>query len=289
MPSASRVSKRGKRPGGWLIILLFLAGLGVLTYPLFSDIYYQHKYEEEIAAWEASRPQKDYSALWQEAEQYNAELAEKGEQLYLFAGEQERVWSLLNPMGNGMMGYVEIPKIHVRLPIYQGTEEAELQSGCGWWIGTSLPTGGESTHCVITAHNGLVKAKLFTDLDQLEIGDVFSLSILDRVMAYEVDQILVTEPEEMEPLMIVPGEDLVTLYTCVPYGVNTHRLLVRGHRVETPVEAAEGLNLKWICIFLFMLLILGLLFWLYRRYFRRKSELDGKTSQRKKVISHQTD
>ena len=135
-----------------------------------------------------------------------------------------------------MMGYIDIPKISVHLPIYQDTEESALQAGAGFWLGTSLPTGGPSTHCVLTAHNGLVRAKMFTDLDQLEIGDTFSLTILDRVLTYEVDQILVTEPEDISPLQIVEGEDYVTLYTCTPYGVNTHRLLVRGHRIPTPED-----------------------------------------------------
>ena len=152
--------------------------------------------------------------------------------------EQAEVEQLLNPLGTGMMGYLDIPKIDVHLPIYQGIEEQELQSGAGWWIGTSLPTGGESTHCVITAHNGLVRAKMFTELDQLEEGDTFSLSILDRVLTYEVDQVLVAMPTDIEALSIVEGQDYVTLYTCTPTGVNTHRLLVRGHRIPTP-EAEE--------------------------------------------------
>ena len=141
---------------------------------------------------------------------------------------------LLNPLGTGMMGHIDIDKISVHLPVYQGTEEAALQAGAGWWIGTSMPTGGEGTHCVLTAHTGLVRAKMFTDLDQMEEGDTFSLTVLDRVLTYEVDQILITEPEEIEPLLIVDGEDYCTLYTCYPYGVNTERLLVRGHRIPTP-------------------------------------------------------
>ena len=137
---------------------------------------------------------------------------------------------------HGEQGYVDIPKIGVHIPIYHGTEERALQSGAGFWYGTSLPVGGENTHCVLAAHNGLVKAKLFTDLDKLEVGDRFTLDVLNETFTYEVDQILVTLPEETEELYIQNGKDLVTLYTCTPYGVNTHRLLVRGHRVTEPEE-----------------------------------------------------
>lgn len=165
-----------------------------------------------------------------------------------------------------MMGSIEIPKIDVNLPIYQGTEEQQLQSGCGWWPGTSLPTGGSGTHCVITAHTGLTKAKLFTDLDRLETGDRFTLHILDRDMNYEVDQILVTEPEELAPLRIVPGEDLVSLYTCTPYGVNSHRLLVRGHRVEAE-EADTERSFAWWSI---PVAAVFPILWLLRRIKRQK-------------------
>lgn len=237
-PSTSRRAA-GQRAYRGLAVLIFLAGLAVFLFPTLSDWHARRQYQREIAAWEAARPQEDYTPLWEAAEEYNRTLSEKESQLRLSDGEAERVSTLLNPMGNGMMGYVDIPKIDVHLPIYQGTEEPQLQAGAGWWIGTSLPTGGADTHCVLTAHNGLVKAKMFTDLDKLEVGDTFSLTILDRTLTYEVDQILVTEPEDLSHLTIVEGEDLVTLYTCTPYGVNTHRLLVRGRRIFPTPEAAE--------------------------------------------------
>ena len=158
----------------------------------------------------------------------------KEEQFLVPAEEREELDHLLDPWETGMMGYVDIPKIGVHVPIYHGTEERALQSGAGFWYGTSLPVGGENTHCVLAAHNGLVKAKLFTDLDKLEVGDQFTLDVLNETFTYEVDQILVTLPEETEELYIQNGKDLVTLYTCTPYGVNTHRLLVRGHRVTEP-------------------------------------------------------
>lgn len=264
-------SKKVKGPGliPVLIVLLLLAGLGVMLYPTFSDWYARWQAQKEIAQYNevAEGEKADYSDLWAAAEEYNRRLAEIG----TFAGsvsstveesELQDVSQYLNPLGTGMMGYIDIPKISVHLPIYQGTGEKALQSGAGFWIGTSLPTGGPSTHCVITAHNGLVKAKMFTDLDQLEEGDTFTISVLDRVMTYQVDQILVTLPDEMDALEIVPGEDLVTLYTCTPYGVNTHRLLVRGHRIETPATAESatvddtifGLSRTDLLIFILLLL-----------------------------------
>lgn len=221
-----------------LAILLLLVGLGIMLYPTFSDLYYRWTAQQQISQYNhvAEATQADYSELWAAAEEYNRQLAQRGSSITVTEEEKAQIEQLLNPLGNGMMGYIDIPKISVHLPIYQDTEESALQAGAGFWLGTSLPTGGPSTHCVLTAHNGLVRAKMFTDLDQLEIGDTFSLTILDRVLTYEVDQILVTEPEDISPLQIVEGEDYVTLYTCTPYGVNTHRLLVRGHRIPTPED-----------------------------------------------------
>lgn len=233
---------RKPRPSTVAIALLALIGLGIMLYPALNDMFSRWMAQQEIAQYNqvAEAEQADYSDLWAAAEDYNRKLAETGS----FAGsvsaeQQQEVSGLLNPLGTGMMGYIEIPKINVRLPIYQGTEERALQAGAGFWIGTSLPTGGPSTHCVITAHNGLVRAKIFTDLDQLEEGDTFSLTVLDRVLTYQVDQILTTTPDDLEPLQIVEGQDLVTLYTCTPYGVNTHRLLVRGHRIPTPDDPEQ--------------------------------------------------
>lgn len=221
-------------------------GLGVMFYPTACDWHTRWQLSKEIGQYneKTEGEAEDYSALWEAAEEYNRFLLEKESQFWVTDEEKERVAALLNPLGNGMMGRIEIPKININLPIYQGTDEQELQSGAGYWIGSSLPTGGESAHCVITAHTGLVKAKLFTDIDQLEEGDLFFLHILDRDMAYEVDQILITEPDEMEELYVVQGQDYVTLYTCYPYGVNTQRLLVRGKRTQ-PDDTAEQ-KLCWL-------------------------------------------
>ena len=233
-----------KRRPRWIticIILLFLIGFGIMFYPAASDWYTRWQLQKELAQYnEVTRGEAaDYSEMWAAAEDYNRRLAEQENQFAVSEEEMEEISGLLNPMGIGMMGYIDIQKIFVHLPIYQGTEESALQAGAGWWIGTSLPTGGESTHCVLTAHTGLVKAKMFTDLDQLEVGDVFSLTVLDRVLTYQVDQVLITEPDDVDPLLIERGKDYCTLYTCYPYGVNTHRLLVRGVRIPTPETEEE--------------------------------------------------
>lgn len=219
-----------------LVGVLFLVGAGVMLYPTMSDLYVRRQLQKELAQYNqvTQGEEADYSELWAAAEDYNRRLAEKDNQFAVSEEEMEEISGLLNPLGTGMMGHIDIEKISVHLPVYQGTEESALQAGAGWWIGTSMPTGGPGTHCVLTAHTGLVRAKMFTDLDQMEEGDTFSFTVLDRVLIYEVDQILITEPEEIEPLLIVDGEDYCTLYTCYPYGVNTERLLVRGHRIPTP-------------------------------------------------------
>ncbi|HIS49639.1 MAG TPA: class C sortase [Candidatus Gallacutalibacter pullistercoris] len=272
-----------------LIILLFLVGLGVLFYPTASDLYYRWQAKREIEAYNEAAGQiaeasgKDYSELWEAAEAYNRQLAQRGNAMMDVSEEEEaEIFNLLNPLGTGMMGSIEIPAIQVNIPIFQGTGEKALQSGAGFWLGTSLPTGGPSTHCVITAHNGLVKAKMFTDLDKLQIGDEFTLHILDRDLTYQVDQILVTEPEDTSQLQIIEGKDYVTLYTCTPYGVNTHRLLVRGVRVKD--EGSTGM-VDWnsmvlsgwlfgLLLFLLLLLLAGLFYWKRRKKSAQKGEED---------------
>ena len=275
--------KKKRKISTLLAVLLLIVGLGVLLYPSLSDLYYRWEAEQEIAQYNqvAEATQEDYSDLWAAAEEYNRKLAQGNAfSVAATAEEEAKIEQFLNPLGNGMMGYIDIPKINVHLPIYQGIEEQALQAGVGFWPGTSLPTGGPSTHCVLTAHNGLVRAKMFTDLDQLVEGDTFSLSILDRVLTYEVDQILVTEPDEVDALQIVEGQDYVTLYTCTPYGVNTHRLLVRGHRIETPENvnlgngAVDIIRTQSGMTVLITLAVVGLLILLFRiwRIFRARKK-----------------
>ncbi|MDD6876563.1 MAG: class C sortase [Clostridiaceae bacterium] len=232
-----------KKKGGWitgLLVLLLLAGLSLLLYPAVSDYWnslHQTRaiagYAEGVAALDGTR----YEELWQAARDYNDALARHETD---FAPDGERLAdyaSQLDASGNGVMGYIEIPSIQVSLPIYHGTDEAVLQVAAGHLEWSSLPVGGESTHCVLSGHRGLPSAKLFTNLDRLAVGDVFLLRVLDEVLTYEVDQILIVEPSETDALRIVGGMDYCTLVTCTPYGVNTHRLLVRGHRIENAEEA----------------------------------------------------
>ena len=223
-----------------ILILVLLVGLSLLLYPSVSDYwnsFHQSRaiagYAEEVANLDTDR----YDRLWADAIAYNAALA-RGEVAYTLTDEQRAEYeSLLDVSGTGIMGYVEIPGIACSLPIYHGTDDAALQIAIGHLEWTSLPTGGANTHCVISGHRGLPSAKLFTDLDRLEEGDVFMLCVLDEVLTYQVDQILIVEPQDTTALQIVPGEDYCTLVTCTPYRINTHRLLVRGHRIENMKEA----------------------------------------------------
>lgn len=226
----------------------FLIGFGILIYPTVSEIWNTYRSQQLISDYTEAVEElesEDYSQLWAAAQEYNeqhtfntiVDAFDEDEDEYVLSHPYDE---LLDPLGNGIMGYVEIPKISVKLAIYHGTSADVLAKGAGHIEGTSLPIGGTGTHAVISAHRGLSNAKLFTDLDQLEIGDIFLLRILDETLAYEVDQILTVEPDEIEALAIDEDMDLVTLVTCTPYGVNTHRLLVRGHRTEYVEEEAES-------------------------------------------------
>ena len=233
-----------------VIAVLFLAGLSVLLYPFVANQWNTYRqsrlmssYEEGVAEKEAAG-QIDYEAEWAAAKAYNDNLMPMilpdSFAVAEASSRDEAYMACLNINDDEVMGIVEIPKIDVELPIYHTTDEDVLQIGAGHLEGSSLPVGGESTHAVISAHRGLPSATLFTDLDKLEEGDHFLLHILDDTLAYEVDRIDVVEPDETELLSVVEGEDLVTLLTCTPYGVNTHRLLVRGHRVPyVPEEVAD--------------------------------------------------
>lgn len=223
-----------------ILIFVFLIGLSLLLYPSLSNYWNSFHASRAIATYaeQAANLEEDTcSELLAAAESYNDALLSRGNTFSLSDAENETYQSLLNIGGTGIMGYIEIDSLDVSLPIYHGTDEAVLQIAVGHLDWSSLPVGGESTHCVLSGHRGLPSAKLFTNLDKLTEGDTFVLRVLDEVLTYEVDQILIVEPHEIDALRIVPGEDLCTLVTCTPYGVNTHRLLVRGHRVENNPEA----------------------------------------------------
>ena len=223
-----------------ILILIFLAGLSLLLYPTVSDYWnslHQSRAITDYAEQVADLDDETYEALWTRAQAYNKTLLHRSGRFKLSDEELKEYNSLLSVSGTSVIGYVEITKINCYLPIYHGTDEEVLKRGVGHLEGSSLPVGGESTHCVISGHRGLPSAKLFTDLDQLEAGDTFVLYVLDETLTYEVDQIRIVEPQQIEELKIAEGEDYCTLVTCTPYGVNSHRLLVRGHRVENAVTS----------------------------------------------------
>lgn len=219
-----------------ILILVFFVGLSLLLYPTISDYWNSFHSSKAIATYAAEVAKLDpisYEHIWEDAKAHNKILAEKKNKHILSEEEYASYEKLLDITGTGIMAEIEIPSIRVDLPIYHGIDENVLQVAAGHLEWTSLPVGGESTHCVISAHRGLPSAKLFTNLDELAEGDVFLLRTLDELLTYEVDQILIVEPEDISALHIESGKDLCTLVTCTPYGINSHRLLVRGHRVET--------------------------------------------------------
>ena len=218
-----------------LFIITLLAGLSLLLYPTVSDWWNSLHQSRAIAGYTeavAGLDEESYEMWWEKARQYNEELPHKKDRYRMTEEEKEEYEAQLNVAGNGIMGYIEIPRIKCSLPVYHGTDEAVLQIAVGHMVGTSLPVGGGTSHCVLSGHRGLPSAKLFTDLDKVEKGDYFLLHILDETLAYEVDQITVVLPEEANDLELTAGKDYCTLVTCTPYGINSHRMLVRGHRVE---------------------------------------------------------
>ena len=285
-----------------LIAVIFMAGLSLLLYPFISSKWNDYRQSQLITSYEETVAEMsetgrvDYETEWVSARDYNsslepyilpdsfstAEIPEEGSQAYL---------SCLNLTGDGMMGYVQIPKISVKIPIYHTTSEEVLQKAAGHLPGSSLPVGGEGTHSVISAHRGLPSATLFTDLDKLEVGDRFYLDILDDILCYEVDQISVVEPTDTAVLAAEEGQDLVTLLTCTPYGVNSHRLLVRGHRMEyeefedmtVPTSAISSLvgpslhtsYLLWVIV---GLTVTGLFIFLLYLYDRKKRKVSRAAS-----------
>ena len=225
-----------------ILVLIFLVGLSLLLYPSFSDYwnsFHQSRaimsYLEDVGGMDSA----EYDAVIARARAYNDAIDKESFRWFLSDEEREDYNSQLNVSKGGSMGYISIEKLHVQLPIYHGTDESVLQTSIGHLDWTSLPVGGESSHSVLSGHRGLPRAKLFSDLDKLTEGDVFTLNILNETLSYQVDQIRVVEPQDVTDLQIVPGKDYCTLVTCTPYGINTHRLLVRGHRVDNPMGDAK--------------------------------------------------
>ncbi len=218
-----------------ILLVVFFVGLSVLLYPAFSQYWNSKVQSKAVADYEhmlQSLTTADYSAVFQAAYDYNDRLHDLESPLKDYA-QIEGYEETVDLNGFGMIGYISISKLQLELPIYHGTSADVLNSACGHLEGTSLPVGGESTHSVLSAHRGLPHAKLFTDLDKLQEGDTFTITILDRVLTYQVDQVKIVKPNETSDIQIVEGADYCTLLTCTPYGVNTHRLLVRGHRIAT--------------------------------------------------------
>ena len=217
-----------------ILCLVILIGIGLLSYPTVSDWWNSFHQTRAVASYAAAVSQmktEDYDRLFAEADDYNRKLAGTGMKWSMTDEEIQEYNNVLDISDNGIMGYIDIPRIRQTLPIYHGTDDAVLQFAIGHLAGTSLPVGGDSTHCVVSGHRGLPSARLFTDLDRLIVGDIWTMTVLNRTVTYEVDQIRIVEPEDLSELQIVQGSDYCTLLTCTPYGINTHRLLVRGHRI----------------------------------------------------------
>lgn len=235
------MKKRKNTAPTLILIFSFIAGLSLLLYPTVSNYWNSLHQTKAIAQYSelvSGLAEEAYNKLLSDAHSYNETLLDKPTLFPLTDQEREEYQSLLSVPSTNVIGYIEIAKIDCYLPIYHGTEESVLQIGVGHLEGSSLPVGGESTHCVLSGHRGLPSAKLFTDLDKLEAGDIFTIYVLNETLTYEVDQIRIVEPYELDELAIVEGEDLCTLLTCTPYGINTHRLLVRGHRIDTPDDSS---------------------------------------------------
>ena len=224
-----------------LLVLALLAGVSLLLYPSVSDYWNSMHATQAVTDYAQQVENMDhtkYDQMLQAAADYNRSLLERSSDYALTDAQKQQYEELLSLDGSEMIGYIEIPEIKVQLPIYHGTSDGVLQIAVGHLDWTSLPVGGESTHCVLSGHRGLPSATLFTNLDRLDNGDTFIIRVLDEVLTYEVDQILIVEPDDVSALTIEDGKDLCTLVTCTPYGINSHRLLVRGHRVENADDAA---------------------------------------------------
>lgn len=254
-----------------LLVLMLLAGLAVMLYPAFSDWWNSKVQSRAVASYEqavAALDDSAYERMFEAAHRYNEQLARVSAPI----ANPEAVSGydvIMDITGTGIMGYVTIPAVQIELPVYHGTEADVLNVAVGHIQGTSIPVGGESTHAVFSAHRGLPSARLFTDIDKLVVGDIFTVTVLKEIFTYEVEEIQVVLPHEIEALAIVPNADKITLMTCTPYGINTHRLLVRAHRVETeyartvliPADCVKLDSMLVIAVICVPLLIVLIVFW----------------------------
>ena len=287
-----------KKAGNLVICIIFLAGLSLLLYPFVANQWNNYRQKQLISGYEQAVSDKeaaegiDYDAERKKAEEYNEALLPcvlpDSFALAESSGVDPVYMNTLNIAGDEMMGSVEIPKINIKIPIYHTTEEDVLNKGAGHLEGSSLPVGGANTHAVISAHRGLPSASLFTDLDQMKVGDHFLLHVLDETLCYEVDKISVVKPEDTSALAVEDGQDLVTLLTCTPYGVNTERLLVRGHRVpyveeevkeEKTVLSGSSLHtnyLLWVFVGLSVTALFVFVLYLKETKLKRRANKGGK-------------
>lgn len=275
-----------------LLFLILLAGAALLLYPSFADYWNSFHQSRAIASYVeqvSAMSDEEYEALWRDARAFNEKLVDRPTLSVLSDEEKAEYRSLLRVGADGVMGYINIPKINVNLPFYHGTDESVLQVAVGHVEGSSLPTGQISTHCVLSGHRGLPSARLFTDLNQLDVGDIFMLQVLNDTFTYEVDQIRVVLPEEVNELGIEKGWEHCTLVTCTPYGINTHRLLVRGRRIANLAATysvhvtAEAMRIdpRLVAPFAAMPMLLVLMVWLMtsggkRRKSPRKPKKQGR-------------
>ena len=260
-----------------ILTVILVAGLSLLLYPTVSNYWNSLHQSRAIASYEeavASMDDETYEAYWNQAVAYNEQLWKRSNRYYPSEEDKSEYQSLLNISGNGIMGYIQIPSIDVSLPVYHGVDEAILQVAVGHIESSSLPVGGDSTHCVLSGHRGLPSARLFTDLDQLAEGDIFMLKVLNDTLTYQVDQIRIVLPEEVDELELARGKDYCTLVTCTPYGINTHRLLIRGVRIDNLAEGvvvrvtpdATLLDPKLVAPAIAIPMLLVLLIWLLIKY-----------------------
>lgn len=280
-----------------LLVIILLVGLSVMLYPVISNWWNSHTQSRAIAVYQEAveeLSEVDYKKVMNDAKVYNKEVR-KLRDPFVDYEEIPDYDNILNVSGNGVMGYISIPQIRVELPIYHGTGEGVLSIAIGHLQGSTLPIGGAGNHSVISAHRGLPSAKLFSDLDQLIVGDTFTITVLKDVYTYEVEEINIVEPNQMDKLICVPGKDLVTLMTCTPYGINSHRLLVRAHRTDNLIDggkssvSADAVQIESITVVPFVavpLLVILIIYWIFSgRIKKRKVRISGRLKTPEESLS----